>query len=451
MIARAFALLAALILTLHAASASAQALPVSRGVNRAVSGVTQQSMRSRGFAANDPRFYDTLSGMSGVAGSAVGSAAGAGVVVMLGATAPAWATAMLATAAAAAVGYGVTLAIDGLVNWLFHKDTMKVDQYQAANLSYSADGFGVGDIVWSGWDPAGRQVYGSDPNALAQELYYAAKRAQGIAQPSKPNCFSANSITYYCGNTSVSYGLRAEVSCGRGMLAVANVCTSYSYPLESTVQNVPGRTLQQAVAALPESELAKPLNPQIVADLANQLWQQAATQPGYRGLPYQQANPITASEAQTWMDQNPSYWPTVRDFVQPQPTTDPTSYSLPFNPTAPASQLQQTTNPNPNAVNPAAEQPQVNLGDDPAIPQPELEPTPTAQQILAPVLNLLPSLRNFMMPTGAGTCPVASFSVWSHSFQIDAHCTVIGQNQQIIQAFMFVAWSVLALLVLLRA
>ncbi|GAB2895628.1 hypothetical protein GCM10027046_26110 [Uliginosibacterium flavum] len=451
MITRILSAVFAIVISLQVGTAQAQALTVSSGVNRAVSGVTQQSMRSRGFAANDPRYYGTLSAMSNVAGTAVGAAAGAGVVTLIGVTAPAWATVMLAAATTAAVGYGVTLALDGLINWLFHSDTLKVDQSSAANLSYSVDGFNVGDPVWVGFDSAGRKVYGSQPEPMARQLYYDGYRAQGVTQPSEPYCFAVGSGLYYCGNYSVLLDGTASISCGRGMYAVGGFCASYSYPLNTGTQNVTGQSLQQAVAALPDSELAKPLNPQVVADLSNHLWQQAAAQPGYQGLPYQQANPVTAAEAQTWMQQNPSMWPTVRDFVQPRPASDPTAYSLPLNPTAPSSQLQPTTQPNPNAVNPASEQPQVNLGADPAIPQPELEATPTAQQIMAPVLNLLPTLRNFMMPAGVGTCPVASFSVWNHSFQIDAHCTVIGQNQQIIQAFMFVAWSVLALLVLLRA
>jgi len=59
----------------------------------------------------------------------------------------------------------------------------------------------------------------------------------------------------------------------------------------------PVKSPGDAVADVPELERIKPLNPLIVADIADAMWRQAAAAPGYAGIPYDAANPITAADA----------------------------------------------------------------------------------------------------------------------------------------------------------
>jgi hypothetical protein len=214
---------------------------------------------------------------------------------------------------------------------------------------------------------------------------------------------------------------------------------------------LPNATPQQAVSALSQADLDKKLNPAVLAALANRAWQQAASQPGYDGLPYPQSNPITSAEVSTWTNANPQYAPSVRDFVSPNPTTtaNPQPWALPTNPTA--TTTTPATTPNANTVNPASANPQQNLGSDPATGAPQLEATPTAQQILQPVLNLVPTLRNFSASPHAGTCPKPSFSIVGKSITMEAHCTLIDNNKAVMQAAMAFAWAAIALFIILSA
>lgn len=427
-----------------------QALPAAQPdrVGRAVSGTLQDGMRARGFAANDPRFGNTISRVTPQLAGAVGGTAAAITVGAI--TAPAWVSAAVALLIGTVVTYGVTLALDGLVKWVFRADG-KIDQSSATNAAYGANGFNQGDRVWQYKRIDGVVVMGADADALARQFRYDDLKRQGVTNPSEPTCFANGSIGYFCGNYQVTLNGDAPVSCGRGMMAVGATCTSYDYPLPATVPSVQGQSLQQAVSALPAADLDKQLNPAIVAALANQAWQQAASQPGYDGLPYPQSNPITSTEAATWANANPQYTPTVRDFVSPNPTTSaqPQPWALPQNPTSPVTS--PATTPNVGTTNPASQNPQANLGPDPGIGAPTLEPTPSAQQIIQPVLDLAPSLRGFQATSRPGTCPRPSFELLGRTLTLEAHCTLIDANKSIMQAAMGFAWVALALFIILSA
>lgn len=420
--------------------AFAQAQPAR--VGRAVSGTIQTSLIQRGFAANDPRFGNTLARITPYLAS---SAGGAAAVTAAGVTAPAWVSVALAIGVGTVVAYGVNLALDGLVNWLF-RDDGKIDQTSGGS-GYTAAGFNPGDTVWRYQGPDAIYRYGGDGEALARQKYYEDAARLGNNNPAAPTCYASGTTMFACGNSFVSKVSNSPVGCPQGQMAVGAVCTAYTYPLSSS--NQIGLTPQQAIDAIPASDLNRQLNPALVAGLANRAWQQAAAQPDYDGLPYPQSNPITQTEASTWLAQNPAYSPTVQDFVTPNPSTtaNPQPWSMPANPAA------QTTTPavpNSSTVNPAASEPLVNLGPDPGIGAPTLEATPTAQEILNPVVNMVPSLRNFTVSAHPGVCPRPSFDLYgTHVFE--AHCAIIDEVKPILQAGMMVAWAIMALLIILSA
>ena len=242
-----------------------------------------------------------------------------------------------------------------------------------------------------------------------------------------------------------------SAACGSGTYQVGTACVPYTFTPAGAVPAATAQTLQQAVTALPATELAKPLNPQLVAATANALWQQAAAQPGYAGLPYPAANPISTAEAQKWMQANPGVWPTVGDFVTPKPTnaTSTQPWALPSDPTAATSPL--TTAANPTATNPASANPMANLGPDPATPAPTLENIPTAQQIVGPIVEALPGHRTFSVSGQAGECPRGQFDLWGSTYHLDAHCTLIDQNKATLRAASVLGWTIVALLIVLSA
>lgn len=442
----------ALLSTFAPLTAYGQAVPVAEPsrVTRAVSGVLQDGMRSRGFAANDPRIYSTLSRITPVLGGAAGTA----VAVTAGTvTAPAWASVALVVGIGAIVSYAVTLGLDALVRWLFNPNGT-VDQSSDAGGAYpdcTGSSFWRGNVNTGG----GQFVYGCNPEALVRQVLHLNQTFAGTV-PTGPVSCSFETNTVYCtqpnGGSAWLYRQTSEppVVCVGATYAIGGSCQPYSYALPQPVPTQTGVPLPTAISAIPAQDLDKPLNPAIVAALANQAWQQAASQPGYDGLPYPVSNPITATEVLPWMQANPEYAPTVRDFVAPNPvsTANPQPWALPSNPTAPVTT--PTTQPNPSVTNPAAQNPLSNLGPDPGIPAPQLEPIPTAAQIVAPILDLLPGHRNFAAAAHAGECPTPVIELYG-SHTLSAHCYVIEQNKAVIQAAAVFAWAALALFIVLSA
>lgn len=94
----------------------------------------------------------------------------------------------------------------------------------------------------------------------------------------------------------------------------------------------PPMSVDAAIAAIPAADLAKPLSPQVVADLANALWEQASEQPGYQGVPYPSTAPITSGDITTANGPDTAAgWPSVGTAVAPvtAPTGGGNPYAIP--------------------------------------------------------------------------------------------------------------------------
>ena len=358
----------------------------------------------------------------------------------------------LAIGIGAVVTYSVNLALDSLVKWLFRSDS-KIDESGVALTVPTSTSMTTGGTYWKVAFHSGNvniDLAGGDGEAIARQGHYEYLTQTSQSTQNAPNCStSANQVV--CG---IIYALLqpsgAPASCPAGSMYKNGACGAYSFVSPAAIPTKTGLTPQQAVIDIPATDLDKKLNPSIVAAIANKAWQQAAIQPGYDGLPYPQANPLSAPDVTAWTAQNPDYAPTLRDFTAPNPTTSTQTqpWALPTNPasavTTPA------TTPNQNTTNPST-QPVTNLGPDPGIGAPTLEAIPTGPQILAPILNLVPNLRNFSATAHAGTCPRPSFALFGQTHVLEAHCTIIETNKPTIQAAMAFAWAAIALFIVLSA
>ena len=429
-----------------------QALPAAQPdrVSRSISGVLQDGMRTRGFAANDPRFGNTLARispqLSGVAGTAAAVTAGA-------VTAPGWASVALAIGIGAVITYAVNLGLDSLVKWLFRNDG-KVDESGESLPTQTSTSMTIGGAYWKVSFHSGNvniELAGGDGEAIARQGYFEYLSQTNQNTSTAPNCStSANQVS--CGIIfAMKQASGAPASCPAGSMYKNGACGAYTFVSPSAVPQKTGITPQQATTDIPAADLDKKLSPAIAAALVNRAWQQAASQPGYDGLPYPQSNPITATEAATWTAQNPDYAPTVRDFTAPNPVTtaNPQPWALPQNPTVATTSPAVT--PNVNTTNPAAANPQQNLGADPAIGAPTLEQTPTAQMILQPILNLLPDLKNFSPTIASGTCPRPALNLFGQTQTFEAHCAILDNNRAVIHSAMVLAFTLSALLIILSA
>lgn len=349
-------------------------------VNRAVSGVIQKAMQSRGFTPVDPRFGNTLAKITPSVASVAGTSAAAITVGTV--TAPAWATVALAAGIGAVVTYSVSLGLDALVSWLFGDNSVS-DTIEGTPLD-SSQGIQQGGAAWRTSDYV-TYLYGGDPAAIGnQARYNIFKRGGGTGTYSPVTCETVSTVQVKCGSIVVALiSSGAPGTCPAGSFWISGGCSLYGFAQTSSSHT--NSTPQDAIARIPASDLDKALNPAIIAALANRVWEQAAAQPGYAGLPYSHATPITQAEVQAWQQANPQYTPTVRDFVSPNPatSTSPNPWSLPSDLADP--KLTPVTS-NTGTTNPASDSPQQNLGPDPGIGSPTLEQPPTAQQIAQPVL-----------------------------------------------------------------
>ena len=426
-----------------------------------MSGLIQGKAVKRGFTPADPRYGATINAVSGIAGS---SAAGAASVVLGALTAPAWLTTAIAFGVGAAVTYGISLAIDGAVSWVFDPDPKK-----AAPITRQATSGTLNPALLQGgsyWGTANTpNMYASDPVAAITAFYattvYATindpngkyRLAVPVTRSNDPRVFGEVYFDYASGGSSDSrlsiaatyYPSGAPGACAAGMAfsAASGSCVAVA------TQGKPAKvmTAQEAINDLPPEELLKPVNPKLLAAMADEMWKDAAAQPGYNGLPYQVSDPITETEVQAWREAHPDFYPKVADLVKPQVMTD-SPFTLPqsLSPVAAA-------DPSPVQVgtNPAASQPQQNLGSDPGIGAPSLESTPTAEQILKPIFDVMPGFKSFAMPAHTGTCPQPEFEALGQRFVMDQHCVLLDQNRSTLQAVMAAVWLLVAAFIVLRA
>ncbi|EEG06922.1 hypothetical protein [Pseudogulbenkiania ferrooxidans] len=477
----------------------------------ALSGLVQQNAVQRGFSNTDPRVINTV---SKVGTTAVGAAAGgAAAVVVAGVTAPAWVSVMAVAAVSTVVTYGVTVALDGVVKWAFGDNStvtvsgspgeMAFDQIPFASgaaSNFKPAAMQKGGEAWCAMTTSATPICAGDPGTAIfgyLSSYVCAGTYQypyrfDPSQCSAPYRDGDGSKTAWTkinvtGSTAnigyatafLQYGSWTEfkgetftydvtksvaaADCPVLSYSVGGKCTSLGITPTSTSSSADGvKSLSDAVSGLPDSEKSKPINPVLLAALANQLWKQAAQQPGYDGIPYSNIQPISAADAQAWQQANASYYPTVGDMTAPMPSagSGATGGSSPWaplppdstgTPVSPDTGTGTVTPGGSTGTNPGADQPQLNLGTDPGIGAPSLETTPTAQMILAPLLNLLPDFKRFTTPQHLAVCPKPEFNLFGKVIVMDSQCTIAEGQRQALYLIMTVVWGVVAVLIILSA
>lgn len=429
-------------------SASFAAAPTPSNVNRALSGTIQTTLFKRGFAANDPRILNTVARATPYLVETAGSAA---AVTLAGITAPAWATVAIAGGVGIALGAAVVVGVGGLSEWYFRSDG-RID-VSTAGQAAALPGINVGDPVFQYVDSIEDKVYLATDGLALAKFVYANERARAGFPPTEPSCgsYGPDSNSYWCGNYIVSrHSAGSPISCPPGYLIINSTCSTVAAYSATTPVTQPHLTPQEAIELVPTADYQKQLNPAVLAAAANRAWSQAASVPGYDGLPYKVAQPITAADANAWMQSNPDYAPTVGDFISPNPSSAdaPNPWLLPSNATSPNSW--QEPAPNQEAVNPATGSLE-NLGPDPGTPFPALETPPTGYEVAKPIFDLLADFRSFDASIPHGECPTPAVEALGWSLVFDKHCVLIEQNRGLIQTLMALVWFLVAFRVVLSA
>jgi hypothetical protein len=467
--------------------AYAQTAPASpSSFGSTISNAVYSWATANGFSASDPRIAETLAGMGKAAAAAAATAAAA--VGSAVADVPWVAVAAYAGVGAILGGIPVNLGTSDDLRWTFNPDgtvtVTKGDGTSSTSSPFpplvsgspsrgtiSSDGSTITGGVWCG----GGGLFsgcGGSPEAVAQAYVQSIGHPAGGVYDYVGKCvvqagsYSASCDVWATDNpprivmqigVTQSANNYAGPSCDSGMYDVKGAaCVAYSanfLPPSPTPPSGPVSP-QTAAQSLSTSDEAEVLNPVVAAGATNALWQRAAEQDGYDGIPYPVGNPVTPSMAGTAESDLGSSAPTVGGFASSPAGVGASSSGSGTG--SVSSPIPTTgTTPQTGASTPAATTPgsgaQVNLGPDPGIGAPGLETVPTAAQILAPVLGLLSDLREWVVPTHESICPEPSFVLWGQTYTISAQCDLLNQYGTQITVACEVAFAVAAVLIVLTA
>lgn len=446
---------------------------VAAPMNRLVAEAVYKRMVARGFAANDPRIAATTSTMGTVA--TVASTAAATVAAIAGA--PVWVT--------IAIGLGVTALAAGAY-YLFSPDAPDaVTQNPSLPIPVAkADG--------SQWrapkiDPVTSPSFptsSTDPND-----WFAVLGANHMAEASclgwwadsiddgsgYGTCFNTLSeglsvaLTYWNISTGAAAVL-ADTVCASGyslttgrffadcnLMEGGGVARSIRFTKAADTVT-PSQWAQRADAA----QLNEKANLQAVADISNKLWEQAAQQPGYQGVPYDSAQKVTSLDVAQAIAGDPTLNVTVRDLVS-SPVRDgagniviptPNGYTGP-NP---------VPLPDPNAGGDPDPDPVVNVetcglpGKPPCVidwggqAPPPGDPVPySEQQLKEAMVNPFEAFNGWSVPAHQAQCPTGTFTALGSTFVIDAHCALFDAHTGALRTAMVAVFGILSLFVVMRA
>lgn len=388
-------------------------------MNGAVAGVVQKKVGKWGFAANDPRVNATFIGIgSGLTSVAV--AVGTGAVATVG-----WPVILVGAGIAAVVGGGIAWAQDSIMNWIFNSDGSITT---TGNTSTTVD-------------PNGKYVPLNAIDAL-----------DCVESQAVDWCDTSNGINIsYCKPRSQYYN--PTIACRsdwanfgfyRRATSVPDAFLVAGYVKAGITKdnNVKNASVKEAVEKISSEEASKPLSNEMLAAAANAAWKAMAVNTG--GLPWSSSDPITPADVADWVEANPGLRPSVADALAPVSSGS----AVVINPN-------QIVNPGSNPGSGPVATPgtgvEVDLGPNPNIAAPILEPTPTAQQIIGPILNLMPDLKSFVVPSHSAICPRPNFTVFDRTYTIESHCGLIDGMRSVIDAAMLLVWTIGAMFIILRA
>jgi hypothetical protein len=407
-------------LTLLPISASAAVVPgqyKSATVTNSVKTLVEKKLIERGFSAADSRYPATLSSVSSQSNKIANFAK---TVSISGITGRSWLTAGLRSALFGR-GAVVALAAGATLEWLLKdEDNIQITTYE------QSDDVGLAGYYWgsaSRYAPTVTEIANGVCSAYQYCNHFVIQSYN--ANPSREDL---RTVRYYldaAGKNEWSSSTVTRFPCNRDSTAIASCQPDYVSTGKPVTTVLP---YQEAVNTLTEEDLKKELNPQIIADIANNVWQQASNEPGYGGVPYSSAYAATSADAAA----STATKPKVGDLVVPDP----------------AFGTDTATEPDPSTGSGGDS---TIIGKDPGVASPTLEPTYTAKQIIAPIENSMPFLTNLELPVKSAVCPTYSFDWNGKTFTADVHCDLIEKYKTIIQLIASICWSIVALRMILSA
>lgn len=229
------------------------------------------------------------------------------------------------------------------------------------------------------------------------------------------------------------------------------------YPGDVSAQNYPCAAINQSGCideetpylnpsdffdSLTPAQKEIPVDPAFFADFLNEKWNDVSIELGFDGIPWSVNNPITPADVEQFYSQNQPL--TLGAIAQPMDVVAGPSGNPLVNMNVDTSVGQNPeTNPNSDKEGP-------NLGPNPNIGSPVV-PNISENEILAPILNLLPSFKNFQIVEPFVSCSPIEIDVWFVSTSTDAHCEMFEIASPILQIFMTIFWIFAGIRIVLEA
>lgn len=95
--------------------------------------------------------------------------------------------------------------------------------------------------------------------------------------------------------------------------------------------------------------------------------------------------------------------------------------------------------------------PSIDLGENPNIKSPELEKPPTGQEILQPIIDLMPFVKDINVSAKDVQCPKWNFEIWDKSYSVDSHCSLLEKIRTLLKAVFLLIWGIVSLRIILSA
>ncbi|HDX9145297.1 hypothetical protein [Klebsiella michiganensis] len=301
------------------------------------------------------------------------------------------------------------------------------DQSAGVSSGYSADN---GRKFYVGAGSGGTRPYFSGD--YPENLIYSAYRYQ--SSNGHLPCNSAGGCSYSASfsvlsssagsSGSTTYQIQYQNSYSTSSGSTVTVDRTASYTVLPNASYDSSITPQSADITAEQEETAKntPLNPQRLADVANALLLDAASQSDYAGIPISSSNPLVTAQDFT-------------DALTAVGRTEPTNAEW----TTPWEDLETTTDTGTDTGTGGGTD--SGSGSETAT-EPTLDSPPDGKTILSPLVNLFPAdWGNFSVGSRDAVCPVGEFEIWDKNFVIDSHCGLIEQNRELIKIIFLIVWA----------
>ncbi|EGS1128465.1 hypothetical protein [Salmonella bongori] len=194
------------------------------------------------------------------------------------------------------------------------------------------------------------------------------------------------------------------------------------------------------VAGIQEDFKSRYLTPAQIASFINTAWQQASAREGYKGIPYSSSIAATPQLVKDIMDVRGMSLSLTSLF---EPVGKAGYWDIPV--------YNVTLNQYVSITNIEAD-PVIDFGPNPGITPPELPPAAGFEKPLAPILNIMPFMRDFKLPDRRLICPVFNYNIPFVNLNgvFDIHCTILSPYYSLISNVSIVFWTMISLFIILR-